>query len=129
MFVYCRRHLGVDFILEDEMPIPESQLEAWSHRGALDGSASTHSSIRAALDRHSWPNGVTPSVYLQGSYRNYTNTRGNSDVDVVVETDSIYYYNTSRLTADELQLFRQDFSPATYDWTTFQSDAFPFVPQ
>ena len=38
----------------------------------------------------------SPSVYLQGSYRNHTNFAGDSDVDVVVETSGVFYHNLTR---------------------------------
>lgn len=67
------------------MPISESQLFAWTTPGALSGSATTHTSIKAALDAHSWPDRMSFETYLQGSYGNHTNIRGNSDVDLVVQ--------------------------------------------
>lgn len=67
------------------MPILESQLSAWTRPGALTGSATTHTSIKTALDAHSWPYGMSFETYLQGSYGNHTNIRGNSDVDLVVQ--------------------------------------------
>ena len=75
------------------MPIPESQLKTWSNQGATEGSVKSYASIKAALDAYEWPEGMRPEVYLQGSYPNHTNTRGNSDVDVVAEMDCVYYSN------------------------------------
>ena len=75
------------------MAIPEAQLERWSHQGATVSSADTHKSIRNALAQHSWPNGMNYNAYLQGSYANYTNIRGNSDVDLVIESSSVFYSN------------------------------------
>ena len=76
------------------MAIPEQQLKSWAGVGAQKGSADTYNSINTALGAHNWP--VTmgmPKIYLQGSYPNYTNIRGDSDVDVVVETGSVFYSN------------------------------------
>jgi tRNA nucleotidyltransferase (CCA-adding enzyme) len=77
------------------MPIPESQLEIWSHQGAVTASKTTHESIRIALSANTSPirqrvaaGGV--EIYLQGSYKNDTNIRGDSDVDVVVELTATY---------------------------------------
>ena len=75
------------------MAIPETQLERWSHRGAVVGSMETHESIRHALDQHTWPNRMNHDAYLQGSYPNYTNIRGNSDVDLVIESSNVFYSN------------------------------------
>ena len=77
------------------MSIPESQLKVWCNQGATVTSANTHASIRIALAAHTWPAGMPYNAYLQGSYPNYTNIRGNSDVDLVVETNGVYYENLS----------------------------------
>lgn len=75
------------------MPISESQLIAWTTPGAVTGSATTHTSIKAALDAHRWPDGMSFETYLQGSYSNHTNIRGNSDVDLVVQACGPFYSN------------------------------------
>lgn len=73
------------------MAISETQLESWSGLGAQQGSANTYSSITSALAAHSWPSGMNHEIYLQGSYPNSTNIRGDSDVDVVIETTNVFY--------------------------------------
>lgn len=56
------------------MGIPESQLETWSHQGAVTTARATHESVRNALESYeSWPRDVEYEVYLQGSYKNDTN--------------------------------------------------------
>lgn len=75
------------------MSISEIHLDAWSKQGAVTNSINTHTSIRNALRSHEWPEGMAYEVYLQGSYANTTNIRGDSDVDVVVECTSVYYSN------------------------------------
>ena len=79
------------------MPIPESQLETWSHQGAVTTAKQTHESIRKALNPHTWPTGVKYEVYLQGSYKNTTNIRGDSDVDVVAQLNSTFQHDLSEL--------------------------------
>ena len=67
------------------MPITESQLGRWSHHGSATASKQAHLSIRDALARYDgWASGTKHDVLLQGSYKNDTNLRGDSDVDVVV---------------------------------------------
>lgn len=100
------------------MPIPESKLETWSHQGAVTTAKRTHESIREALSRYQrWPEGIEYEVYLQGSYKNDTNIRGDSDVDVVVQLNSSFLSNLS-----EDQKRRFGVMPATYDWQRFRSD-------
>jgi len=99
------------------MPIPESQLETWSKPGAAETAEKTHKSIRAALEAYNWPSGVRYEVYLQGSYRNRTNIRGDSDVDVVVQLNSAFFENLP------VNLRRQfGFRDASYGWEEFRSD-------
>jgi predicted nucleotidyltransferase len=71
------------------MPIPESQLETWSRQGEAKTLKDTHESVRNALKAYDWPSDVEYEVYLQGSYKNDTNIRGDSDVDIVVQLNSI----------------------------------------
>ena len=94
------------------MAISESQLSTWSHQGATTNSASTYASIKAALDAHHWPSGMEYRIYLQGSYPNATNIRGNSDVDVVVEMTSVFY---SDLTEAQKQARNLTKGQHTYD--------------
>ncbi len=99
------------------MSIPESQLERWSHQGAVTTAKNTHESIRTALEQYSWPDKVKYEVYLQGSYKNDTNIRGDSDVDVVVQLNSTFCSNLS-----EEQKRRFGFGSASYDWQAFRED-------
>jgi hypothetical protein len=99
------------------MPIPESQLETWSHIGAVTTAKQTHESVRNALKAYDWPIDVQYEVYLQGSYKNNTNIRGDSDVDIVVQLNSTLLTNLSE---DWKRYF--GFISATYGWEEFRSD-------
>lgn len=104
------------------MAIPESQLETWSHQGAVTTAKQTHESIRKALDPYTWPTGVKYEVYLQGSYKNTTNIRGDSDVDVVAQLDFPFQSDLSELTDYQKILHKQAHSDATYLWENFRAD-------
>ena len=104
------------------MPIPESQLSRWSHHGAQESSIRTHKAIRRVLDAYEWPQGVAYDFYLQGSYKNDTNIRGDSDVDVVLELTSAFHYDTSSLAQHERSLISSSFQDAAYDWNDFRRD-------
>lgn len=80
------------------MAIPEAQLERWSHQGAVTTAKQTHESIRRALEVSTYLSDIKYQVYLQGSYKNDTNIRADSDVDVVVQLDCVgnspvFYHN------------------------------------
>ncbi len=99
------------------MTIPESQLETWAHQGAITTAKATHESIRNALDSYEWPDGVNFKVYLQGSYKNNTNIRGDSDVDVVAQLNSTFCSNLSK---DQKRIL--GLTSATYHLSDFRVD-------
>lgn len=105
------------------MPIPESRLSRWSHHGPQDASIKTHETIRKVLAAHSWPSGMTYDFFLQGSYRNNTNISGDSDVDVMLELNSIFQYDESSLSQSDRNRLAKSFEPPKYDWNDFRREA------
>jgi hypothetical protein len=106
------------------MPIPESQLERWSHQGAVSTSSTTYASIQTAFAADSsLIKGMDKEVYLQGSYKNDTNIRGDSDVDVVVQLNSTFGYDFSGLDEEQIRSFSTSYpTNATYLWEHFRAD-------
>jgi hypothetical protein len=99
------------------MSIPNSQLETWTNQGSTTNSALTHNVLRNALSRYDWSNLFGYTDYLQGSYANTTNIRGESDVDIVIECNSIFYNN---LTENEKQ--RLGFTKGNHDLDDFKNE-------
>lgn len=66
--------------------------------------------------------GRTSEVYLQGSYRNDTNVRGDSDVDVVAQVNEVFYHDISRLDATQQRAYESQRTTATYSWRQFRLD-------
>jgi len=104
------------------MSIPESQLTTWANQGAVTSAKATHESIRSALGQYRFPAGVDYEIFLQGSYKNDTNIRGDSDVDVVVQLNSTIRCNTSLLTDTERRLYDQLYSDVAYGWREFRAE-------
>tara|TARA_R110001606_G_scaffold19204_1_gene70886 strand:- start:3493 stop:4395 length:903 start_codon:yes stop_codon:yes gene_type:complete len=102
------------------MAIPESQLQTWSNQGATTSSANTYNSIKTCIEGNNWHNDVSFNIYLQGSYRNSTNIRGDSDVDVVVEFSSVFYSNKYELSAEQLNEFNEYHSDGEYTLDSFK---------
>lgn len=104
--------------------IPESQLETWSHQGAVASSSTTYESIRNALTAQtSAIREKGYEVYLQGSYKNSTNIRGDSDVDVAVQLNDTFQYDTNSLSPSQSALFQQAYpGTAGYTWENFRAD-------
>ena len=77
----------------------------------------THLSIRStALKEYQWPEGMQYDTYLQGSYKNWTNIRSDSDVDLVVELTSVFYSNLTDLDKQAMGL-----SVGKHNWDDFKN--------
>ena len=85
------------------MPIPESTLSGWSHHRSAKASKQAHVSIRKALIAHNMPSQMDYEVFLQGSYKNGTNLRRDSDVDVVVRLAHKLKPSVAVLSGEKLQ--------------------------
>ena len=104
------------------MAIPENLLNVWARSGTVKGAKNTHAAIRNALGRHQWPDDVRYVTYLQGSYRNNTHLRRQSDVNVVVEMTSLPVRDGSRLPEKQRRLLDRDFPEPEYGCRRFRSD-------
>jgi len=102
------------------MAIPEKQLQTWSKQGAVQSSAATHKSVMNCIEKVNWNDDVNYVTYLQGSYPNYTNIYGNSDVDLVVEFRSIFSHDLSALTDAQKNAFNANYSDAKYSLANFK---------
>ncbi|MDD2230398.1 MAG: nucleotidyltransferase [Candidatus Cloacimonetes bacterium] len=99
------------------MSIPESQLETWSHIGAQATAKATHESVRRAIDNYSFPDGIKYNMFMQGSYKNGTNTYGNMDVDLIACLTSSFYSNLTVDQCRQLRIVNQ-----SYGFRDFKND-------
>lgn len=105
------------------MAIPESQLDTWSHQGSITQSASTYKTIKSALEAAGTGYaGKTFNVFLQGSYGNDTNIYAESDVDVVIRLDDIYYSDLSSLSPEDRAAYDKARVSATYTYDEYKRD-------
>jgi hypothetical protein len=105
------------------MPIPEEQLTTWSKPGGEANSINAHTSIRNALLAADSPiRDKTPEIVLQGSYRNSTNIRADSDVDVVVQLNVPHYRDMSRLIPQQVSANNGTWQPSTYGAVEWRRD-------
>jgi hypothetical protein len=105
------------------MAIPEAQLDTWSKQGSVTQSKNTYATVKTCLEKADAPYaGKSFTIFLQGSYGNDTNIYSDSDVDVVIATDSIYYYDLDELPEDQKEIFRRNLSGASYTYQQFKAD-------
>lgn len=72
----------------------EEKLARWTGPSSLTEQTrqdTTERMIRDAISRHPAFKGVSLKVYAKGSYRNNTNVRSDSDVDIAVECSEVTY--------------------------------------
>lgn len=104
------------------MAIPESQLTTWSRQGTTDSASVLYERIRTALQTDTALRNRSFEVFLQGSYRNSTNIRGDSDVDIVVKLEDTFkpdYSHLDELTKAKVKAGHRD---ATYTLADFRRD-------
>jgi len=104
------------------MSIPESQLDTWSRQGTTVSATALYERIRTALQNDTALQGRNFDVFLQGSYRNSTNIRGDSDVDVVAMLTETYMPEYGALDAYTKTAVEGSSSSATYTLTDFRRD-------
>ena len=103
------------------MPIPEAQLETWSHQGSRIQSASTYGTIKAVLeDPRASYSARNTKVFLQGSYCNDTNIRTESDVDIVIVYQDAFFKDIADLPSDQINAFNASHSDGTYPYNDFK---------
>ena len=103
--------------------IPENRLTAWSNLGGTTNSIIAHSSIRTALEANdSGLNRPDFEIFLQGSYKNSTNIRADSDVDLVVQYNKIYYRDLAQLSNDERQRYANSHHTTDYGAVQWRAD-------
>lgn len=112
------------------MAIPESQLETWTHIGAVAQSAATYQSIKAVIEHKDAPySNRRVDSFLQGSYGNDTNVYGaDSDVDIVLRTRGLFHYNIDALSGPEKTAFKSVYpTPAEYTLKSFRIDVIAWL--
>lgn len=99
----------------------EQQLVTWTKLGAPITSKYTHERIRTALQMLQ---SYQPTLTLQGSYKNTTNTRGDSDVDMLAELKSIFIEDYSRLSEQEKMFVKlqKRYTDSQYTWSDLRND-------
>lgn len=110
------------------MSISENQLETWSHQGQTGQFTTTYQTLKNVLHNGNAPYaGRSFETFLQGSYANDTNVYADSDVDVVLKTDEVYYSDTSNLSEDDKKSFEKGWIAATYTLDDFKREVIDWL--
>ena len=102
------------------MSIPNSILSSWSHHYSGEAPKQAHESIRKAIAKYKgWAKKPKYGIFLQGSYKNDTNLRHDSDVDVVVQLAARLRPRVAALSGLELEQ-NQSHQLARKRWQSFR---------
>lgn len=106
-----------------QMVLSETQLETWSNKGAVTRLINAHESIRTVLLSDNSPlKGRKMDFYLQGSYKNNTNVRADSDVDVIIQLNDVWYRDISLLSGEQQKAYNASVIDAKYNYWDFRAD-------
>lgn len=103
------------------MSVSDSDLRSWTTPGAQTSATATYHSVKAALDASPEMRRLNWVAFLQGSYANATNTRGDSDVDIVVMLTETFYADLQLLGSDARAREATSRSPVVTSAATFRA--------
>lgn len=110
------------------MAISEEQLSTWSKQGPTPQFTATYETLRTALnDKQSGYAHRDYTLFLQGSYKNDTNVYGDSDVDLCIRLDEVYYTDLSYLSAEDTAAWNAARSGAAYSLEQFKADVITWL--
>jgi hypothetical protein len=110
------------------MAISESQLETWGKQGPTAQFTATYDTLRGVLDDRNSPyHGHDYTIFLQGSYKNDTNVYGDSDVDVVIRLNEVFFTDLRELSEEDKQVYSAARSDASYTLQQFKGEVLQWL--
>src|SRR3989338_273819 len=104
------------------MAISRDQIERWSNAPSEREETKCQNTVERVkqIIRNHFGNDVY--IYLQGSYRNRTNVKAESDVDIVIEHPNYYFPGLSSLSDVERTKYNASSIAAEYSFDRFKAD-------
>ncbi|MBI5195151.1 MAG: nucleotidyltransferase domain-containing protein [Nitrospirae bacterium] len=104
------------------MNISEEQLSRWAKAPSETEEGKCQNTINRITEIVKNKFGNDVSVFLQGSYRNRTNVRQDSDVDIVVLHKSYYFPDVGGLSESDKTAYWKNFTESNYTFPQFKND-------
>lgn len=101
--------------------VNEDQLKIWATPPSATKYIATRERIEKALVNNF---GEKIKVYLQGSYKNSTNIRSESDVDIVVEYTPAYYPGFFGMSSEQIAQYHAITTKHDYNFSQFKHDVY-----
>lgn len=110
------------------MSISEAQLATWGNQGPTQQFTATYDTLKLVLNDPQSPYYLKDfKIFLQGSYKNTTNVYGDSDVDVVIRLDEIFYTDLYFLSDEEKARYNAQRTAAGYTLDEFKNSVFGWL--
>src|SRR3989339_1525459 len=104
------------------MNISEEQLSRWAKAPSETEEGKCQNAVSRITEAVKEKFGSGVSVFLQGSYRNRTNVKQDSDVDIVVLHKGYYFPDVSGLSESDKAAYRKNFIGSDYTFSQFKND-------
>lgn len=104
------------------MQISEDQLTRWAKAPSETEEGKCQNAVRIISEAIQNHFGSDVSVFLQGSYRNRTNVRQDSDVDIVVLHEGYYFPNVNSLSEAEQRAYWDNFTGSSYTFQDYKTE-------
>jgi hypothetical protein len=105
------------------MAVTEDQLARWARGPSETEADRCETTVRRITEALRGELGARISVFAQGSYRNKTNVRQDSDVDVVVRDNWTYFSDTGQMSPAALQQYNAAHLAPDHTFEQFKSQA------
>lgn len=102
--------------------INEEQLKRWAAAPSETEETKCQNAVRQITEAIKERYGSEVTVFLQGSYKNRTNVRNDSDVDVVVRHDTIFFPDLSNLSENDKAVYNSTRVSSDYTFQQFKND-------
>jgi hypothetical protein len=110
------------------MTISAEQLSTWSKQGPTAQFIGTYETLQEVLnDRSSSFRKRDFTIFLQGSYKNYTNVYGDSDVDAIIRLNDVFYADLTQLSPEDAAAWNAAQSDATYSLPQFKEEVIAWL--
>ncbi|POR41809.1 nucleotidyltransferase [Methylobacterium sp. V23] len=103
-------------------------METWGKQGPTAQFTATYEAVRGVLNDPTSPYYLRDfEIFLQGSYKNITNVYGDSDVDVIIRVDSIFYTDLFFLNEEEKKRYNAQRSAGAYTLGEFKASVIAWL--
>lgn len=104
------------------MSVSESQLASWAKAPSETEETKCQNAVTNITEAIRKKFGQEVRIFLQGSYKNRTNIKKDSDVDIVVLHTGYYFPSDHQLSPEDKKMFWANFKPSAYSFENYKTE-------